>query len=162
MAMLDWVVLAVLGLSLLLGAWRGLVYEVLSVMSWVAAFVAAQWFAPRAAEMLPMSGSGEAVRYAAGFVLVFIAALFACGLVAWGARKIVQAMGLRPVDRTLGAAFGLVRGLVLVLALAVVVSMTPLQREPWWSEAKTADVSAAALRGLKPVLPERFGKYLPG
>lgn len=162
MAVLDWVVLAVLCISLLLGAWRGLVYEVLSVLSWLAAFVAAQWFAPRAAELLPVSGAGEAVRYAAGFVLVFIGALFACGLVAWGARKIVEAMGLRPVDRSLGAAFGLVRGLVLVLALAVVVSITPLRTEPWWTEAATSDVSAAALRGLKPVVPERFGRYLPG
>ena len=43
MAPLDWAVLIVLAASLLLGAWRGLVYEVLSVLSWIAAFVAAQW-----------------------------------------------------------------------------------------------------------------------
>ena len=50
----------------MLGAWRGLVYEVVSALSWVAAFVAAQWFAPDVAQKLPMSGTGEAVRYAAG------------------------------------------------------------------------------------------------
>ena len=49
MPMLDWVFLAVLAASLLLGAWRGLVYEVLSVTSWVAAFIVAQWLAPDAA-----------------------------------------------------------------------------------------------------------------
>ena len=162
MAVLDWVFLAVLGFSLLLGVLRGFVYEVLSVASWIAAFVLAQWLAPRAGEWLPMGSAGASLRYAAGFAAVFIAALFAGGLLAWLVKKLVEAMGLRPVDRTLGAAFGLVRGGVLVLALAVVVNLTPLKGAQWWTESKAADVSTAALRGLKPVLPEPFGQYLPG
>jgi membrane protein required for colicin V production len=162
MAALDWVFLAVLLVSLALGAWRGLVYEVLSVLGWIAAFVLAQWLAPDVAARLPMGETGEALRYAAGFVLVFIAAAFVAGLLAWLLKKLVEAVGLRPVDRTLGAAFGLVRGAVLLLALAVVVNMTSLQNGGWWTESKGAGVSTTVLRGLKPVLPERFGQYLPG
>jgi membrane protein required for colicin V production len=161
-APLDWVFLAVLLASLLLGLLRGLVYEVLSVMSWLAAFVLAQWLAPQAGDWLPMAASAEPVRYAAGFAVVFILAVFAGGLVAWGMRKLVEAAGLRPVDRALGAAFGVVRGVVLLLAAAVVVNMTPLRSAAWWTESVGAGVSTAALRGLKPVLPERFGQYLPG
>ena len=162
MAPLDWAMLAVLAASFLLGAWRGLVYEVLSVISWIAAFVLAQWFAPRVATLLPMGGAGEAVRYAAGFLLVFIAVVFMGGLLAWLTKKLVQSVGLRPIDRTLGAAFGLLRGAVLLLALAVVINMTPLKGDEWWTESKGADVSTASLKALKPVLPERFGQYLPG
>ncbi len=162
MAMLDWIILAVLALSLALGAWRGLVYEVMSVLGWIAAFVVAQWLAPDAAAWLPMGQAGETLRYAAGFVLVFIAAAFLAGLLAWLVKKMVEAVGLRPVDRTLGAAFGLVRGGVLLLATAVVVNMTPLQSGDWWTESTGAGVSTTVLRGLKPVLPERFGQYLPG
>ncbi len=162
MAPLDWMFLAVLVASLALGAWRGLVYEVLSVLGWIAAFVLAQWLAPDAAAWLPMGGSGDAVRYAAGFVLVFVVAAFAAGIVAWLLKKLVEAAGLRPVDRTLGAAFGLVRGAVLLLAAAVVVNMTPLRSGQWWMESTGAGVSTTVLKGLKPVLPERFGQYLPG
>ena len=162
MAMLDWIILAVLALSLALGAWRGLVYEVMSVLGWIAAFVLAQWLAPDAAAWLPMGQAGETLRYAAGFVLVFIVAAFLAGLLAWLVKKMVEAVGLRPVDRTLGAAFGLVRGGVLLLATAVVVNMTPLQSGDWWTESTGAGVSTTVLRGLKPVLPERFGQYLPG
>lgn len=162
MAALDWIFLAVLLASLVLGVWRGLVYEVLSVLGWVAAFFLAQWLAPAAAAYLPLGGAAEPVRYAVGFVLVFIAAAFACGLVAWAVKKLVEAVGLRPVDRTLGAAFGLVRGLVLLLAAGVVVNMTPLQSGQWWRESTGAGVVTAALKGLKPVLPEPFGQYLPG
>jgi membrane protein required for colicin V production len=161
-APLDWVMVAVLAASFLLGAWRGLVYEVLSVISWIAAFVLAQWFAPRVAAMLPMAGTAEPVRYVSGFLLVFIGVVFAGGLLAWATKKLVQAVGLRPIDRTLGAAFGLLRGAVLLLALAVVVNMTALKRGEWWVESKGAAVSTASLKALKPVLPERFGQYLPG
>ena len=161
MATLDWVVLAVLLVSVLLGVFRGLVYEVLSVLSWLAAFVLAQWLAADVAVMLPMGEAGEAIRYAAAFLLVFIATVFAGGLLAWLTKKMIEAVGLRPVDRTLGAAFGLVRGIVLVLVVAVVVHVTPLKNGEWWTESKTAGVATAALRGLQPMLPERFGKYLP-
>jgi membrane protein required for colicin V production len=160
-AVLDWVVGAVLAASVLLGLWRGLVYEVLSVLNWLAAFVLAQWLAPRAAQLMPLSRAGESVQYAAGFVVVFIAALFAGGLLVWLTKKVVEAVGLRPVDRVLGGAFGLVRGVVAVLALAVLVHLAKLQDGVWWTESVTAGVATAALRGLKPVVPERFGAYFP-
>ena len=161
MAVLDWVFLGVLTLSLLLGAWRGLVFEVLSLAAWAIAFVMAQWFAPDVAAKLPMSGAGEAVRYAAGFVLTFVLAIFAGGLIAALVKKLMSVVGLAPVDRVLGAAFGLARGVIILLAATVVVAMTPLKASGWWQESIGAAISSAALKGLKPVLPQEFGKYLP-
>lgn len=161
MPVLDWIFVAVLVISLMVGAWRGLVYELLSLVNWIAAFVLAQWLAPDVAHYLPLSNATEVVRYGAGFVVVFVVALFAGGLLAFGVRKLVEAVGLRPVDRVLGAAFGLARGTVVLLALAVVAGMTPVVKSPWWQESTGAGVATVALKGLKPVLPEDFGKYLP-
>ena len=160
MTTVDWVLAAVLAFSMLLGAWRGLVYEVLSVLGWAASFYAAQYFAPTVAGWLPLHSSSDAVRYAAAFVLVFVAAVFAAGLLAFLLKKLVAAIGLRPVDRTMGAAFGLVRGVILLLAAAVVISMTALKDSAWWQESIGAPVLSATLKGLKPVLPEQFAKYL--
>jgi membrane protein required for colicin V production len=162
MAALDWVFAAIMAASLLLGAWRGLVYEVLSVVSWIAAFVLAQLFAPDISKFLPLGQAPEVARYAAAFVLVFIAVVVAGALLAWVTKKLVEAVGLRPVDRALGAGFGLLRGALLLMAIAIVVNMTPLRRNGWWTESKGAAMSAAAVKQLKPVLPERFGQYLPG
>ena len=161
MPVLDWIFVAVLVVSLLVGAWRGLVYELLSLVNWIAAFLLAQWFAPDVAHYLPVANATEVVRYAAGFVVVFVVALFVGGLLAFGVRKLVEAVGLRPVDRVLGALFGLARGAVVLLALVVVAGMTPLVKSPWWQESAGAGVATVALNGLKPVLPEEFGKYLP-
>ena len=161
MHVLDWIILGSLTLSMLLGAWRGLVYEVLSVMGWVSAFILAQWFAPDMAQLLPMRGAGEAVRYAAGFVLVFVLSVFAAALLARLAKTLFSLVGLQPVDRILGAIFGLVRGAVLVLAAAVVATMTPLHTSEWWRESVGAGIASAAVKGLQPLLPQEFGKYLP-
>lgn len=161
MAAIDWILVAVLAASMLLGAWRGLVYEVLSVMGWIAAFVLAQWFAPDVAEKLPMQNSGETLRYAAAFVLVFIVSVFVAGLISALMKKIISVVGLRPVDRILGATFGLFRGLILLLAFSVVVHTTALQESDWWLESQGGPMLMNLLKGLRPMLPEKFGAYLP-
>ncbi len=160
MTTLDWVLGGVLIFSLLLGAWRGLVYEVLSVLGWAAAFYVAQWYAPLAATRLPLQSASEPVRFAVAFVLVFIVAVFVAGLLAFLLKRLVEAIGLRPVDRTLGAAFGVLRGVILLLAATVVMDMTALKSSSWWQESRGASALTATLQSLKPVLPVQFARYL--
>lgn len=161
MAPFDWACAAVLFFSLLIGAWRGLVYEVLSVLTWVAAFLMAQWFSPAVAPHLPLGDIPEAGRYAAGFLLVFVLTVFVLGLVAWLGKKMIEATGLRPVDRTLGALFGVARAAVVLLVVALVATSTTLQQNAWWQESLVAPWLVVGLQELRPVLPQEFGKYLP-
>jgi membrane protein required for colicin V production len=161
MTFVDWVLIGILGLSFLIGVWRGLVYEVLSVFVWIAAFVLAQWFAPEVAAKLPMVGTAQSLRYAAGFVLVFVGTAFVAGLFVQLIKKMVAAVGLRPVDRTLGAIFGLLRGAILLLAIAVVMNMTALRSQADWQASQGATLLTGLLAKLKPLLPQDFGKYLP-
>lgn len=161
MAAFDWVVVTLLVGSMLLGLWRGLVYEVLSLLGWIAAFVLAPWFASDVGAVLPMGESAQALRSAAGFVLVFVGVLFAAGFVAWVVKKLAEAVGLRPIDRVLGALFGVARGAVLVLALAVVVHLADFAGAAWWKESVSSGVATEVLRGLRPLVPVEFGRYLP-
>ena len=161
MAPLDWIFVAVLLASMLIGAWRGLVFEVLSLLGWVVSFFVAQWWADDMAALLPMGESAGSLRYAAGFAVVFVASVFVCGFLTWLAKKLVEAIGLRPADRTLGAVFGVLRGLVLLVAVAVVADLTPLRDAAWWQESRGAPVLAEVLRGLKPALPDEFARHLP-
>ena len=161
LVVMDWFFVGVLVVSMLVGAWRGLVFEVISVVSWIAAFVLAQWFAPAVAHWLPISSTNEALRYGLGFLIVFVGTIFAGSLIAFVVKKLLAAVGLSPADRLLGAAFGVVRGVVILLALTVLVGMTPFKSAPWWQESEGAKLAGVALHGLKPVLPEDFGKYIP-
>lgn len=159
MAAADWVMVLVLLLSLLIGAWRGLVFEVLSLAGWVLAFLCARWWGASAGSLLPMKASNDAMATAIGFVMVFIAAAFVAGLVSSLCRRLVTSVGLRPVDRTLGAAFGLIRGLLVLLALAWVVEATALRESPWWRESAVAPLLRSGLQGIRPLVPEAFSSF---
>jgi membrane protein required for colicin V production len=157
----DWILLAVLGLSFLLGVWRGIVQEVLSLVGWVAASYVSQMYAPMAAAWLPMEGSSQMLRYAAGFVVVFVAVLVGTVLVSALIKKLISAVGLGPLDRLLGSLFGLMRGVVILLAVTVFVGMTPMRDTEAWKQAQGTQWLQQFLHVLKPVLPADFGKYIP-
>ena len=157
---LDWICAAVLLASLILGAWRGLVFELMSIAGWVIAFIAARWAGDAVGQWLPMGDSPEPLRYAAGFILVFIAVAFLCGMFATLARQAAKALGVRPVDRVFGAVFGALRGFLMLLVLAALVQMTPLRDEDWWRTSLTSGWLEVALVWLHPLWPESLGKFL--
>jgi len=157
----DWVLLGILTLSLLLGIWRGLVHEFFALAAWIVAFFVAQWFAPLVSTWLPLSGMAPALKYAVAYVVVFIATVFAVGFVSWLMRKLLHSVGLAPADRALGGLFGLVRGVVVLLALTVVVQMVGMHQQAWWQESYGAAALEFMIAALKPVLPEQFSSYLP-
>jgi len=161
MTVVDWIFVVALLASIAFGVWRGFVYEVLSVLNWLLALVLAQWLGDDVGRYLPISGDADTLRHVAGFVLVFVVSVFLGGLVVWGLPKLIEQAGLRPVDRVLGGAFGVLRAVILVLALTVGVLMTPLRNQGWWRDSLVADTSVWALKKLKPVLPAGMGKYLP-
>ena len=157
----DWILLAILGLSVLIGLWRGLVFEVLSLLGWVAAYFAAQWLAPAVGSYLPVGAPGSALNLVVAFVLTFVLALVVWGLAARLVRMLVSASPLSVADRMLGAAFGLLRGLVLLLVAATLVAMTPMARSPAWGQSQGAAWLNAMLQELKPVLPSEIAQHLP-
>ena len=161
MAALDWLCIIVLVASLVIGAWRGLVFELLSLASWIAAFFLAQWFAADAAALLPMKDYDPMVQNAVGFVIVFVVAIFACSFLAWVMKKLIDAIGLRPADRALGALFGLLRGVLVLLVVAVVAAMTPMHEAEWWKNAHSASILESALGAVKPLLPMELPTGLP-
>ena len=158
----DWALLGVLFASMVVGLWRGLVYEVLSLAGWVAAFFLAQWLANDVVAWVPfVQNAAPSVQYAVGYVLVFVGSLFVFALLSWLVKKLIESVGLRPVDRVLGGAFGLARGVVLLLALTVVLQLTGLSKSDWWQSAKGPIWLDLTIQGLKPLMPESMAKFLP-
>ena len=125
MTSLDWILLTIGGLSALWGLWRGLVREVLSLAGWIASFVLAQMYANAVGAWLPLSDTGDTLRQLAGFVLVFVSVLVLSTALALVLKKMASAVGLGPLDRVLGALFGALRGLLLLLSLTIVVGLSP-------------------------------------
>jgi uncharacterized membrane protein required for colicin V production len=102
----DLAMLAVLLLSMAVGAWRGLAFELMSLLGWFAAYLAAQWFGVAVAPHVPIGSPGSPLNHAAAFALIFIATLIAWGLLARLMKMLIHATPLSGIDRLLGAAFG--------------------------------------------------------
>ena len=136
MTAFDYTVIAIIALSVLLGWWRGLVYEVLSLLGWVAAWLVARWLAPSLAAHLPSSFGTEAVRIVAAFVLLFVATLIVSAIVAWLLSKLIKLANLGWLDGFSGALFGVVRGLLLVLIGVLLADMTGMTKQSFWREAR--------------------------
>jgi membrane protein required for colicin V production len=150
----DWALAAVLAVSVVVGLWRGLVYEVLSLIGWVVAFVVAQAYGAVVAAWLPFGGpAGSLGRLAAGFALTFLGALVVWTLLAKLVRLLISATPLSVLDRALGSLFGLVRGVVVLLAVALVVKLTPAARSPAWQASHGAAWLDVALQTLDPLWP---------
>lgn len=161
LSLTDGVLLGVLLLSMLVGIWRGLVLELMSLAGWVASFVLAQWLAADVAAGLPIWQEAAApLRYALSFALVFVGGMVSFALVSWLLRKVVESVGLRPVDRSLGGIFGGVRGVVVLLVLAMLVQLTGTHQQSWWQDSRLTPVLEVLLEGIKPVLPQALQDHL--
>jgi membrane protein required for colicin V production len=157
----DWVLLAVMLLSVVVGLSRGFVFELMSLAGWLVAWFAAQWASPWLAPHLPVGTPGSAINHAAAFTLCFVGALIIWGLLARVMRMLVHATPLSIADRLLGAAFGALRGGVLLLAVATVVALTPAAQSPAWRGSQGVRWLTLAMQNLKPLLPEPAARWLP-
>ena len=160
MTAFDYAVLAVLGLSLLLGVWRGLASEVLALAAWIVAFVVGKTFAPEMAPVFAEWLKEPALRYAAAFAIIAVIVLAAAAIGRLLVAKLLRAVGLGPLDRLLGALFGIVRGAVIVMLFVLVGGMTTQPQESWWRQAKLAPPLETAALATRPWLPPEVAKRI--
>jgi len=143
--------LAPLFVSGLLGVWRGVVREVMSVLAWVTGVVLAGRFAADLAQLLPING--DLLPHAVAWVLVLLVVLIAAGLLARLLKQLLSVAGLGLVDRLLGGVFGLVRGTMVLMLLVLVIGLTPFKKYPIWTSSQVVPLVQLLLEFVKPVLP---------
>jgi len=160
MTWLDYAVLGVFAASLAVGIWRGLVREVLSILGWVIAFLAANLLAGPLGAHMPQAIPSAELRVAAAYVAVFVGSLIVTTLLGLLISRIVKAAGLGGVDRALGALFGAARGVLIVLAAVLLAGLTSAPRQAFWKESASGPWLVQAALILKPVLPQTFAERL--
>ena len=157
---LDYVVLAMFVLSIAWGVYRGLVREVMSLVGWVIAFLAANLFAAPLADQLPQSISRPEYRTLFAFIVIFFLTVVITALAAIWLHKVMHAAGLGSVDRVFGAMFGLLRALIIVLVVAIIAGFTSAPRSALWKDSISGNQLAAAVTALKPWLPPALAARL--
>ncbi|MFL6657781.1 MAG: CvpA family protein [Massilia sp.] len=160
MTLFDYLLLFILIASIVISTLRGLVKEILSLVSWIVAFVVANMFGAQLAPMLPALIPGDAVRLIAAFVALFIGVRLLMGLLMMAVDAMIKASGMTLADRGLGGLFGLARGIVIVLACVIVGGMTELPKQDFWTHALFSPMAESGVRTVKPFLPESLARHV--
>jgi membrane protein required for colicin V production len=123
---LDWIILVIMLLSALLAAAQGFFFEVICLAGAIAGFLLAAWGYGRIAPWFLQYTKLPAFADLAGFLTIFVSVVLLAGAIARIARWVIHEAGLRSVDRALGAAFGFVRGMIIVTAgLMAITAFAP-------------------------------------
>ncbi|HET9114285.1 MAG TPA: CvpA family protein [Burkholderiales bacterium] len=160
MTPLDYCVIGIVAVSSLLGLVRGAVRELLSLLAWVAAYLAAKMFAESATRWVPAQLENPALRHAVGFVLVFILVMVLAMLISLLLSASIKAMGLGLGDSLLGLIFGSLRGMAIVMILVLLAGLTTLPRSPIWRQSLFAPYLVRLAAMAEPWLPDDFVKHL--
>jgi len=156
----DYLLVATIAISILVGALRGFMKEVFSLAVWAAAFIIAYQFAGNVASLMEEQVSLPSARTAIGFTGLFVAVLLVGGLLNYLLGKLVESTGLSGTDRLLGGVFGAARGVVLVIVVLLVAGFTPIPADPWWKESRMIHSLMPLVTWAAEFLPETAREHI--
>lgn len=162
----DFFVIFIFALSMLLGFMRGLLKEVISLITWIAASAVSTLFASKLATVFGATApSGEMVGNAItgasqgtythflalgiSFIVLFVGTLFAGFIVNTIIVGIMQGAFISLPNRLLGALFGLIRGFLVVIILMFLAELTPMGSQPSWQQSQFVKAFAPTVQWLQ-------------
>jgi membrane protein required for colicin V production len=153
----DIAVVVVLLASGVFALTRGFVYEVLAMAGWIAAGLAALWGLPFARPLVHTYIANPTLVDVVGGVVIFLVVLLVSSLITHAISRRVRRSAVSSVDRSLGFAFGLLRGFVLASLCFLAVSKLMAPDEPEiLAQAKTRPLMIVGARMLQSLVPARF------
>ena len=127
----DIVILIITVLSSAFGLWRGLIKEVLSLLTWIAALLVSRVYSEPLAGLMTGMIENDGIRYVSAFAILFVIVMMFGTFLNFLMSKLLNITGLKLADRLLGAGFGVARGVIIVLVIMFITSMFVSETELW-------------------------------
>lgn len=156
---LDWLLAALLVYSTIRAAIRGLVRELFALGGLLVGFLLACWYYREVAQFVRGLVNSEPLADFCAFLLIVSVVMIAATLAGTLVRRAASAVGLTPLDRLGGAAFGALRGLVLAMALLLAVTAF-LPTAPWVQGSKFSPYLLRASHAVSFVMPRQLKRQL--
>ncbi len=153
MIWIDYAIIGLIGISAIIGLFRGFVREALSLTTWAFAFWVGLSFSREFSVYLKSVIDLPSARMAVSFVILFLLTLILGGLLVYLLAQLVDKTGLTGTDRLAGLLFGVGRGIVVVAVLVLLAGLTPLPADPWWKESQLIAPFESVALWLRDQLP---------
>jgi membrane protein required for colicin V production len=153
----DVAVVAVVVVSTILAVARGFVRETLSILAWAAAAAATIYFGPSLAAFLGARISTPLLAPVLAYAGIFLVVLIPLSFVSYRLSERVRNSPVGTLDRSLGAPFGIIRGLALIgIAYLAISLVIPVRAQPaWLSQARLLPVMQRSSDVILSLVPTR-------
>lgn len=160
MIFVDYVLIAILVVSIVIGALRGFLREAIALVSWILALLLAWKFSP---SLEPHLGAWLAdhkeLRTWVARLLILMAVLVVGAVVGGLLGHFVRLSIFSGLDRFLGVVFGMLRGLVVIGVLVILGQLLRMDAEPWWSKSKLIPQAIHIANGLRAIVGEHWPSH---
>ncbi|KPJ68211.1 MAG: hypothetical protein AMJ43_01900 [Coxiella sp. DG_40] len=154
----DYVIIGVIGISVLISLIRGFVREILSLVVWLIAFFVAFKFCGRLADIFIPYTQNVSLRITASFTILFLIALILGGLISYLITVVITRAKLSLLDRTFGMIFGFARGVLIISILLLLVSVSSAKPGTWWTESYLIPHFQRIVKWMQSFLPAELNK----
>jgi membrane protein required for colicin V production len=151
MIAVDYIIIAILIISAVMGLVRGLLREAIAVITWFLAIVLAWIYGPSLEPILGGVLVGSPLRIWAARIIIFVGVLLLGGAVAVVLGHYVRVSMFAGMDKFLGFVFGIIRGVVIVGAFTIAIQALRMDEDARWKNSKLMPYAigvADALRGV--------------
>jgi membrane protein required for colicin V production len=156
MIAVDYIILAIILVSAVMGLVRGLLREAVAVITWFLAIVLAWSFASSLEPLLGGILVGSPLRIWAARAIIFVGVLLLGGAVAVVLGHYVRVSMFSGMDKFLGFVFGIVRGVVIVGAFTIAVQALRMDEDPRWSNSRLLPYAGAVADALRGIVGEKL------
>jgi len=156
----DIILSIMLLVSILAGFAKGLTTEVLKIVAWAGAILLTIIALPLSTLFMSDFISSEFIAKLVGMVVTFLVSFFFLRFLAKFVGERIRMSFIAPIDRGLGAVFGLARGVLILSAIYLMyTNLVGEENQPdWLAEARLQPMLASGAEILEAITPELFDK----
>ena len=171
MSWIDIFIILIVALSALVGLYRGLTKELISLATWIVAVWLAIRFSNDLAVRLPqsldsasftvvdMSFDFSNLRLGIAFILIVILTLIVGAILNRVIGHFIARRSLNVADRFVGLIFGVARGCAIVLVLVMAAGLTRFPETLWWRDARLLVPFQHAASWAVDFLPPKYAEH---
>jgi membrane protein required for colicin V production len=157
---IDYAIVVVIAVSALIGLLRGFVKELSRLLTWLVIVLVWAHYGPDFARAFQRFSADPLTQLALACGGLLVAVLLLSALIQWILKDVILRDRLSIIDRVLGIAFGVGRGLLMVSVLLVMANLTAMPQSSWWTKSALIPRFQPFVSQLKDHLPDQWAGYL--